>query len=480
MIDNATAAEVFFRAPAVYPSPMTLTSEHGAPEGASYPPGSSPWWLARLLADMQRHNIRLARLRAYYAGTNETWHLAAESHRRTFQHRFRDMRVNLAQPIVEIPEQRMSIIGIDIEGDPTGSDEAWRIWQANRLDAASSRAHLQVLSVGQCPVIIGEGTTAPTITVEDPMQVYVECDPATGRRLAGVKQWSDDDHRRTAVLYLPDRIEVWRTERPVEGGATPTWRQESDLTRRNPFGEVPIVTLRTPDGRAEHEGVLELLDLYIATIYNMATAAHHLAFKKRWATGVSATPAEQDPDTGAVSEAQVDGGADDIATAEDPDSRFGNFDESDLTPFIRQLDAIRGDIGTVTHTPHRLLFPPPTSVPPTGESVRFQDYPLTAKVRRIETEVGDGWEDVMRLAFRVAGDTVRGSRMDMETVWADPELQAESVHVDALTKMQAMGVPQEELWRRLGATPQQIRRWKAAAQPATPPAPPATDGGLTA
>lgn len=469
---NARVAEEFFQAPAIYPVPIPMETHGPGVSGSEYPPQSSPWWLHRLLGAMERRNVRLARLRSYYDGTNQTWHLAAESHRNTFGTRFQNLRSNLAQPVVEIPEQRMSVIGVDLEGDEAGSDEAWRIWQANRLDAASSEAHLHVLSVGECPVIVGPGDGAPVITVEDPMQVYVE----TGwverrRRLAGIKQWVDDEGRRTAVLYLPDRIEWWRTEARDEPGRPPRWRQIEGLTRRNPFGEVPIVTLRNRRGRAEHEGILELLDLYFATLYNMATAAHHLAYRQRYATGVVSASEDRDEETGEVARARAQSGPDQILTSDDPESKFGTLEASDLAPFIRQLDAIRGDIGTVTHTPHRLLFPPPTSVPPTGESVRFQDYPLTAKIRRIENEVGDGWEDVLRLAFRVSGDAARGTRMDMETVWADPELQAESVHVDALSKMAAMGVPMEELWRRLGATPQQIRRWKAA-QP-VPPASPA-------
>lgn len=468
MTDNAALAEEFFRAPALYPVPIPITSDGPRSEGAEYPPGSSPWWLHRLLAAMDRRNVRLSRLRSYYLGTNDTWHLAAESHRATFGTRFQNLRANLAQPVVEIPEQRMTVIGIDLEGDPAGSDRAWEFWQANQLDAGAPEAHLHLLSVGECPVIVGPGPDGPLISIEDPLQVHVERGTIDRRRaLAGIKQWVEDDGRRVAVLYLPDRIEWWRTEGKPEPGRPLRWRQMEGLTRRNPLGEVPIVMLRNRRGRGEHEGVLELIDLYTATLYNMATAAHHLAYRQRFATGIADDSKDEDPETGAEGRARPKAGPDQIVTSEDPDTKFGSFEASDLVPFVRQLDALRGDIGTVTHTPHRLLFPPPTSVPPTGESVRFQDFPLTQKVRRISTSVGNGWEDVIRLAFRVDGDAARGARMDMETAWADPELQAESVHIDALSKMAAMGVPREELWRRMGATPQQIRRWRAA-QPVTP------------
>lgn len=459
---ESALAQEFFNAPALYPTPVPLRQAAATAHQVQHPPGSSPWWLARLDAAMDRRNTRMERLRSYYQGTNDTWHLAAESHRNTFGQRFRGLRANLAQPVVEIPEQRMSVIGIDIAGDALASDRAWSFWQANQLDALSSEAHLEVLSVGECPVIVGAGANGPVITIEDPLQVIVETDPIERRTIrAALKRWADEDGRVTAVLYLPDQIEWWTAE-PPKPGMPREWQQLADRVQQNPWGEVPIVTLRNRRSRAEHEGVLELLDLYAATLYNMATAAHHLAYRQRFATGISDDSRDEDPDTAAEGRARAKAGPDQIVTSEDPQTTFGSFEASDLGPFIQQLDSIRGDIGTVTHTPHRLLFPPPTSVPPTGESVRFQDYPLTAKVRRISRSVGDGWEDVIRLAFRVAGDRVNGARMDMETVWAEPELYAESVHIDALSKKSAMGVPDVQLWREMGYTPQQIRQWEAS------------------
>jgi len=168
-----------------------------------------------------------------------------------------------------------------------------------------------------------------------------------------------------------------------------------------------------------------------------------------------------------------------VWTTDDPEAKFGQLPAADLTAFVRQLEAYRSDMATITHTPHRLLIPPPSSVPPSGESVRLSDAPLTAKVTWKMTAIGNGWEDVMRLAFLVAGDRARAAAMDMEALWKDPELRTEVEHVDALSKLAAMGVPQEELWRRAGATPQQIRRWKVMqpvdpTRPATPA--PATGG----
>ena len=122
-------------------------------------------------------------------------------------------------------------------------------------------------------------------------------------------------------------------------------------------------------------------------------------------------------------------------------------------------------------------MPPPTSVPPSGESVRLSDEGLTAKVRRRQTWYGDGWEDVVRMEFEWLGDG-RANRTDLTTLWRDPEVHTESEHADALVKMLSLGVPAEALWAMLpNVTPAQVEAWRAlsAASPPTPPAPPAED-----
>lgn len=482
-----TLADVFFK-PIEQPA-IRVPSNLAEPAPASaFPIGSSEYWIAHLHHELRERNVRLARLRAYYEGENDTWRFANEAHRETFGVRFQNLRANYARPIVEIPAQRMAVIAITLGTDDAGSDEAWRIWQANRLDARSLTAHLNVLSVGECPVLVGPNPndpSTPIVTVEDPLQVIVERDPADPSRIvAGLKLWEQEDETHVAVLYLPDRIEWWEASEPKPGKPM-VWQQVPDKLRQNPWGVVPIAVLaNAPECRAEHEDILDQLDLYAKTLYDMATASDYMASPQRWAAGVATGEDDRMEDANgnptSSDAASFQAGPNRVWVSDDPEAKFGQLPAADLTAFVRQLEAYRSDMATITHTPHRLLIPPPSSVPPSGESVRLSDAPLTAKVTWKMTAIGNGWEDAMRLAFLVAGDRARAAAMDMEALWKDPELRTEVEHVDALSKLAAMGVPQEELWRRAGATPQQIRRWRAMA-PVTPPATPApTSGGTPA
>jgi hypothetical protein len=463
------------------------------------PPYTSVWWLDRLTQRMYQRNRYLTALRAYYRGEQDTWRLASEAHRSAFGRLFDGLKSNLALPIVDAVQQRLTVEGFRFANDEAGSRKAWRLWQESGMGADSRLAHTEALSVGECPVIVWmePGAAGPRITVEDPMQVYVEFALVDrNKALAGMKRWWDPDLGAwIAVLYLPDRVEWWQS-----GGAG--WKLL--LAGGNPLGRVPIVVLwnmprlvepagRYSRGQGEHEAVYTLLDLYNKTLLDMATTSEFMAFPQRYAIGVtledeSYVPPDTAPpvgETGSDGEvvqteaATLQSGPNRLWKFEAPDTKVGQFATADLAAYATMLDKLRADISSATHTPHRKLLPPPTSVPPSGESVRLSDEGLTAKVRDRMQTFGDGWEQVIRLSMLWTGDLARAQRMDIETIWRDPEVRTESEHADALVKKASLGVPREALWRQMGATPQEIEEWRTSAPPDTRTTPPPGDS-LTA
>jgi hypothetical protein len=97
---------------------------------------------------------------------------------------------------------------------------------------------------------------------------------------------------------------------------------------------------------------------------------------------------------------------------------------------------------------------------PSGESIKSAETGLVAKAKRKMRHFGEGWEEVIRLAFSVMNDD-RADIVDAETIWGDPESRSESEHIDAVVKKLALGVPQQQLWEDADYTPQQIDRFHA-------------------
>ena len=92
-----------------------------------------------------------------------------------------------------------------------------------------------------------------------------------------------------------------------------------------------------------------------------------------------------------------------------------------------------------------------------GESIKAAETGLVAKTGRKMRHFGEGWEELIRVGGRIKGiNTLQVP--DLETIWADPESRTESEHIDAITKMKAIGVHDEILQERAGLSQVEIAR----------------------
>jgi hypothetical protein len=483
----------------LYRTPVIPFAEFVAAEVASkLPSGSSPWWIARLLDQMEARRDRLTRLRAYYRGTQDTWPLHSAAAREAFGRTFSGMKSNLAERIVEEASQRLKVESFRIPvtsaadkdaASVTGDTEAWRIWQANNMDARSAIAHSEAIAMGECPVIVDrnpDDPATPRITVEDPMQVIVERDPANPRRrLAALKRWTEPDLSQVLILYLPDRVEWWRGRKGAVAGYKGVsdeafelkgvhWRIDPERSGAPPVPDtVPVVLLVNKaridgTGQGEHESVIPLLDALNKTILDLLTTSEFAAFPLRYAIGVSLdTEPDQpeDPDNAetdsigrpVTSTAPIISAINRWLKLEDPDAKVGQLESAALEPYTKAIDTFVEQIGTVSGTPYHLLLNGSRSVPMTGEARKTAEKPLEYKVDRKEVDFGESWEEAMRLAFLTAGDTERASTRS-EVRWRPHGAANETQHTDALVKLADLGVDFVTLLEMVPFSPEQIAR----------------------
>lgn len=512
MTTNAQAAAEAMEAPPYItpmPIPMGDVASEKLPDGIVF--GSSPWWICQLLDEMTEREPRLLKLRAYYRGTQDTWKLHSEAARLAFGRAFSGLKANLAKPVVNAPAQRLRVEGFRIPHDTqvtetTNDTAAWRIWQANAMDSRAMIAHKEAIAMGECPVLVDRDPadpSTPRITVEDPLQVYVERDPANPRRrLAAVKRWTEPDGSTVLILYLPDRVEWWRAARTRERFSGYRGTSDTSFVLRNQrweldpvrsglppvLGVIPVVPLvNAPQvdgcGEAEHESVLPLMDALNKELLDMLTTSEYAAFPLRYVMGVSLDDEEipgQDDDT--KPRTPFTAAINRILSLEDPDAKVGQLDAAPLEPYAKAIDKLVELIGTVSTTPYHLMLNAPTSVPASGEALKAAEKALDAKVEQQQVDFGEAWEEIMRIAFLTAGDTARAS-VRSETRWRAPSSASEASHMDALSKLGALGVDLETVLELVPLSPEQIARVMArlssaaaaaAAAPAVDPAPPTT------
>jgi hypothetical protein len=431
-------------------------------------PLSPGWWLKRLIEKLADSQARFEMLDSYFRGENGIPVHADKAVRLAYQRLMAMSRTNFAALGVEALRERMIPVGFrtGAEGDDQGDSEAWRIWQANSLDADFALIERAALSMSLSFVIVGgvdPEIDAPLITPEDPREVVVECAPGRRRQVvAALKVFRDDiAGADRAYLYLPGV--VWKAAR-----ATTSTELNVDITGWEfvahdvlPAQVVPVVPFpNQPDmhGRTlgEFEPHLSILDRINYSILNRLEIATLQAFRQR---GIKGVPPKDEHGN------DID--YDDIFAA-DPGALWllpatAEMWESgvvDLNP-IRQ--AIRDDVqdyAAVTRTP--LFYLTPDSANGSAEGASLAREGLVFKAGDRIKQASESLERVMSLAFLFAGDDVRARRSDMEVMWADPARVSVAEKYDAAVKAKAAGVP----WRTimgdiLGFSPQQVNRMEA-------------------
>lgn len=429
-------------------------------------PRSPGWWLKRLLGKLGDNQDRYNNLDAYYRGENGIPAHAHKSVRDAYRRLMAMSRTNFAELVVEPVRERMVPAGFrtGAGGDEFGDAEAWRIWQANALDADSSLVHRWSLSMSLSHVIVGPvdpDIGAPLITPEDPREVVVELDPIRKRKaLAALKVFSDDTAGvQRAYLYLPGVVVKAARPLPAEGSlgwdlGEFEWDGEPQIL---PAPVVPVVSFPNKDrnGVGEFEPHLPILDRINYTVLSRLEIATLQAFKQRALKGDL-------PDT------------DEEGNEIDYDNIFESGPDAlwrlpqgvdiwesggvDLGP-IRQ--AIRDDIqdlAAVTRTP--LFYLTPDAANGSAEGASLMREGLVFKTKDRIVQAGESWEQVMALSFLFAGDMERASRPDMEVLWTSPEQRSLAERADAASK--APDVPwstrMSEIWQ---FSPQQIERMRS-------------------
>lgn len=445
-------------------------------------PESPGWWLARLDQRLEMRRRRYDRLYRYYMGEADLPE-GDERCREMFKRFQKKARTNMCGLVADAVNERLAVVGFRTGGTSNaGNDmDAWRIWQANSLDADQSLVHLNALIMSDAYVIVGppdddgDETGLPLITAEDARQVIAEMSPTNRRKVrAALKTWYDDvDSKRHAVLYLPD--EIYYFESPVQESYdlfrhdtlrpyTPprmgydAWTPEAESVPNPTAPVVPVVRFVTKpmlggDGLGVFEDVIDIQDRINDTILNRLVITKVQAYRQRWATGI-----ETEDENGNDLNLPFVPGVDLLWAVDDDTVKFGEFGVTDLGPI---LEAVKED---VTHLIMLTGLPPHyvagDLVNASADALAAAEARLCSKVGRTSGQFGESWEQVLRLAYVYQGNA-EAFGVDAEVQWKDPERKTVAQLADAAVKKQMAGVPWRQRMEDMGYSPSQIERMAA-------------------
>jgi hypothetical protein len=431
------------------------------------PEGTVGYWLGRLSDALDAQTVGATAYLAYDEGAHPL-QFATSKFRETFGSLFSEFADNWCPVVIDSSNERLQVQGFRFgsanryEGDAA----AWEIWQSNFLDADSGLAHREAIRSGTSYLIVDQGEP-PRITVESPVEVIVAHAPGDRRRrVAALKRWVDYDRVWHATVYLPEGTFRFRTRDAVEVGDDIRWEADDPERVANPFGSViPVIPMRNNPsmilgGRSDLAVVVDIQNAINKIVTDMLVASEYAAFRQRWATGIEIPV---DPDTGRPNSEPYLSSISRVWTVPNENAKFGEFNVTDLGNYVKAVETLIQHLAAQTRTPPHYLTAG-LGQWPSGDSLKASETGLVSKVKRKQIDFGEAWEEALRLAFLATGDETRAGAVDAEVIWADPEFRTEGERVDALTKMATLGVPDEALWQRWGATPQEIERWRGMAE----------------
>lgn len=437
--------------------------------------GTPDFWRATLEKQLSARSRELQRYDDYYTGKHPL-RFASEKFRKAFGLMFREFADNWMEIVVDVCADRLNVEGFRLASDEVqGDDAAWAIWQRNGLDAFSEIAHTEALINGESYALVWPGKDGAAITIEHPLEMIVAVEPETQIRSAAFKKWIGDDGYGYSTLYLPDGLYKYRTRTKMRSTASKADWVPRDVPGetwplKNPLGVVPVIPLRNkPRLLAGYESELKrvtpIQDAVNKLVTDMLVASEYYAFRARWATGleIPTDPLTRKP----IEDLKM--AADRVWLSPDPQSRFGEFGQTDLGNYVKAIEMFVQHIASQTRTPpHYFAL---QGQFPSGDAIKSAETGLVAKVKRKARHFGEAWEEVIRLAFLVEGDATKAGIMDSEVIWADFETRSEAELADALLKQQMIGVPDEALWRRAQYSPTEIKEFKRMREEQPPPPP---------
>ena len=445
-----------------------------------------------IVAGQEKQAARVLALRAYYDGDHpvlltdrQQEYLGGLLDKPAFP-----FAHNLVRSVIDTLRERLSVTGVGVEGaadDDVGTPEAqvsaalWRWWTRGRLDSEQIRLYRRALRDGLAYVMVDFDAEAgrPRFTQhhvdagELEPGIVLHRDPTDQNRvLYASRYFSVFDPLtpgatgvRRKTVYLPDQIRKYRMGRggwePVMDAGDAGWPLPWVDRRSQPLG-IPVVEFANPGG-SEIAQIIGLQNALNKAWLDLLAAADTsgfplMAIEYEDDLPLAALAAEDDEDAAIR---LSPGRAIEVVKA-----RVHRLEAAQLEPMIATIRYIVQAISGVSRTPAYYLEPVGGGNVPSGEALKQLESGLVRRAQERQLVFGQAWEDVFALAYRVnqafGPSLPELPDLSLHVEWADANVRNEANEAATAEAHGRLGVPQEELWRRLGYTPEQIEGFKAS------------------
>jgi len=357
----------------------------------------------------------------------------------------------------------------------------WQSWMANRLPSRQHGLWRSIIKYGcaysmSLPDTGGKGGGFPRSRFISPRRItalyedYIDdewpifsVEEYTLESIEGTRRVVRlyDDQNVYTLLGKPNTPEIY-------------WPEDDDpflptgvpVVGYHGMGECPVVRWTYQidlDGEEDVEGeiwpLIPLQDQINTTTFNLLMAQQYGAFRQRWVSGMVPVDENNRP------REPFRSGVDRLWVAADKDTKFGEFDQTDLRDYLNGREFTIRHMSTISQVPPYHLLGQVANL--SAEALTAARDGLTRKIEELQGSLNEPAKQHFRLMGLAAGDMDTWSNVSAEILWRDTGARNFAATVDGLGKLsQMLGVPATELWPMVpGVTQEQADRWKRAVTP---------------
>jgi hypothetical protein len=367
------------------------------PQNDQYATDTPAWWLRRLELELTN---RIDEMQAYRDLVDDVHPLPdSQETARKFRRIAGLSTTNLTGLAVEATAERMSVEGIRIGDEPDADKDVWDMLQRCDFDEGSQDAITAALVYSRSFISVEPPTSGrpARLHYEDPRQVVLATWP-DGSRRAALKVFTDGWTGTTfGTLYTPE---------------VPFFELQNKLTGSIRSEVAPLVI---PQLRLNQ------------VVFNTDSVAEWGAFRQKWATNIE-VPRDAAGNAIAPFEANVSK----LFVSENGDAKFGDFNVSDMKPYIDLAQDVAAHIARLSRVPITYFLSNVANV--SADALELLVSGLVLKCQRRVKGYEPALEGAIRLALKTMNDP-RADAANIEVKWADMNTRSPAQTADAAVKL---------------------------------------------
>jgi SPP1 Gp6-like portal protein len=337
---------------------------------------------------------------------------------------------------------------------------AWDVWQRNGMDGRQVAIHrdtfkhgvsyVTVLPGDEVSVLTGRSSRRMCAWYEDPSRDdwplwAIDGQPFNTANGRGAMRFKLYDDEAIYLFHANDRSgdDLTYIELSLhDAGVPPVVRYTSDLDL---------------DGRSdgEVEPNIGLASRIHQDTFDRLVVQRFGAWVVRYATGLAKPETDEE-----VRAQKLRISIEDVLVTESTDAKFGTLQATQIDGYIKSEEQDIRELAVVTQTPPADMLGEMVNVSAEGLAAAEAGRQRKAEAKR--HPMGEGHEQVLRLAQHYRGDEEGANDFAAQVVWRDVESRSLAQVADAFGKLATMlGVPPEALWERIpGVTMTDVERWR--------------------